>query len=221
MSKKRIANELNRTRNLFIAGVVVLLLGLGLVIYWKISKTNSTILQPPLSASPLATSEDPVLESQKIPNEIHAEVLSIPHSQWSLYKNFTYNFSFQFPNSWKLDEQKMKVAPLPPKEIGGGYNAGIIIDEIFENKERLTLDDFIIRFEKKYNPEGSSSTIYKKVPVKTNVLAIAVDPHTDGAVDGQLVFIQDKTMRIIKIYCPSCTDEVVKKLTDTFQNFDK
>jgi hypothetical protein len=203
-----------------IIGIVCFVFSLGLFAYSQNPlKFN---LHSAVRSSPSLNTDDTEMTAIEFPPNIESQIVSLPDPKWSLYKNTTYHFSFQFPKAWILDplnggKHYMEIGPVPPKEIGGGYNVGIIVDEIYENKENLNLDEFIKRFEANIIKHGGTAGKYHSVPVKTNVEEIQVDPHTVGAVDGQLIFIKDRSKRIIKIYCPSCTDEVVKQLTDTFE----
>lgn len=222
----KIVSDSSRRSQVLILGLICCFISVVLLLY-KSPQPRPVILKQTQPSIISPSPEDSELTPIQISGPVDAVVQVIPRSQWAIYKNNTYHFLFQFPKSWNLGEpfndgpsRMMGVAPLPPKNIGGGYNFGIYADEIYENKEKLSLDEFTKRLDAQYIKYGGDAGNYKLVPVKTNVKAILVDRNVPGAVEGQLLLIQDKEMKIFKIYCPSCSDEVVNKVADTFQTFN-
>lgn len=146
------------------------------------------------------------------------------NNPWLIYQNYTYKFSFRFPNTWNasLDSTNMKITA-PICEGCGGATEGISVIYL-DNSKLLSLENVIISdfnssdWNKKYGLQTSIvPSNYKKITSTGSNLNIYIDRRAPTAgTEAQEVYIPSSDNKfVLKMFFSQCNSQTVDKILST------
>lgn len=163
----------------------------------------------------------PVVTSGTVDAKIFA---SKDNNPWLAYNNYTYKFSFRFPNVWNasLDSTNMKLIA-PTCEGCGGASEGISISYL-DNLKLLSLENVIINdfnsldWNKKNGLKTSvvPANYEKYIPIETN-LSVYIDRHAlTAGTEAQEAYISSPDNKfVLKIFCSQCDSQTMNSVLST------
>lgn len=144
-------------------------------------------------------------------------------SNWKIYTNTQYGFSFQYPSSWKEDKnQEKSTLALSPNIVADfattrdSMGQGLDM-QIFSNPNSVSAQDFISRHQSENNYPNMLGSHFKKNPSTLGIPGDwLIDRTALGAVGGEQALIPLNNV-VVDLYCIGCNDQITDKILSTFK----